>query len=157
MLKYDSFLNHIFTTETSFQTLENFDTKITDLIKGDLEIVKYIIDDNKLYYNCFQNCTPYAKDFTKYFNSIVEKNPFKNTLFYLFSHEGLDPYEVRNITSSETLNLLEKVPAFIFNRDTNKRFEKNKYLLPDPYLIGPDNLAIADSWGEVVDMITSKS
>ena len=53
MLKYDSFLSHIFTTETSFQTLEKFDTTISDLIKGDLEIVKYVIDDNKLYYDCF--------------------------------------------------------------------------------------------------------
>ncbi len=76
MLKYDSFLSHIFTTETSFQNLEKFDTTIPDLIKGDLEIVKYVIDDNKLYYNCFQNCTPYAKDFTKYFNEIVGKNQF---------------------------------------------------------------------------------
>lgn len=45
----------------------------------------------------------------------------------------------------------------MFNRDTNKKFEKNKYMLPDPYIFHPDALAISDTWGDAIDMITTRS
>ena len=43
------------------------------------------------------------------------------------------------------------------NGNPLKRFEKEKFLLPDPYIIGSVDLRIADSWGDAVDMITRKS
>jgi hypothetical protein len=69
----------------------------------------------------------------------------------------MENFKVSDIDNLEILNLLETVPAFMFNRDTNKRFEKYKFLLPDPYIIGSVDLRIADSWGDAVDMITRKS
>jgi len=55
------------------------------------------------------------------------------------------------------LNTFENVPAFMFNRDTKKRFEKNKYMLPDPYIFHPEALAISETWGDAIDMITTRS
>ena len=128
-----------------------------DELKAYHEITKYVISDNKLYYDCFSHCSYYTRFFTEYLNGIVEKNQFENTLFYLFSNEGMENFKVSDIDNLQILNLLETVPAFMFNRDTNKRFEKNKFLLPDPYIIGSVDLRIADSWGDAVDMITRKS
>ena len=69
----------------------------------------------------------------------------------------MENFKVSDIDNFQFLNLLETVPSFMFNRDTNKRFEKEKFLLPDPYIIGSVDLRIADSWGDAVDMITRKS
>lgn len=45
----------------------------------------------------------------------------------------------------------------MFNIDSKKRFEKKKFMFPDPYVVGRNNLALADSWGDVVEMIQKKS
>lgn len=55
------------------------------------------------------------------------------------------------------MDYFENVPAFMFNRDTNKRFEKKKFMLPDPYIFHPEALAISESWGDAIDMIITKS
>ncbi len=110
-----------------------------------------------MYFDCFGKCSLYALYSTEYFNSLLEREHFKNTLFYLITEDGLDYYHLRNVTDPEIFNAFEHVPAFMFNRDTNKRFEKNKYMLPDPYIFHPEALAISETWGDAIDMITAKS
>ena len=90
MQKYEPLLAHIQTSETSFQTLQMFDELVQPKIKNLLQITKYIIYDQKLYYDCHGICTEYSDDFTEYLNGIVENNAFKNTLFYLVTDEGID-------------------------------------------------------------------
>jgi len=66
-------------------------------------------------------------------SGIVENNIFKDTVFYVYTNEGLD-LETLDFFRDNLwlLDLWENLPAFIFNRDTEKRFEKNKFLFPDP-------------------------
>jgi glyoxylase-like metal-dependent hydrolase (beta-lactamase superfamily II) len=71
--------------------------------------------------------------------------------------DGLTPppsYFGMNVAMNKKgYDTFENVPAFMFNRDTNKRFEKNKYMLPDPYIFHPEALAISETWGDAIDMI----
>lgn len=131
---------------------------VPDLYKSKLEFTSYVIKDNKLYYNCHGRCAGYAEDFTEYLNGIVQNNIFKDTMFYICANEGID-YNNNQKWRDEphTLDLIENVPAFMFNRDTNKRFEKKKWMIPDPYVTGIQNIAIGNSWGDVVEMIKEKS
>jgi len=41
----------------------------------------------------------------------------------------------------------------MFNRDSKKQFEINKFMIPDPYLMGERNLALGDSWGSFIEII----
>ena len=123
-----------------------------------MEFTSYIIKDNKLYYNCHGLCWSYAEDFTEYLNGIVENNVFKDTMFYVCVDEGIDYHNNRHWRDDHNLlDLVENVPAFMFNRDTNKRFEKKKWMIPDPYVTGIQNIAIGNSWGDVVEMIKERS
>ena len=73
MLKFASLLAHITINDNSFKTLENFDTQISNELKHSIDITKYVIKDNKLYFDCFGNCSLYALYSTEYFNGLLEK------------------------------------------------------------------------------------
>ncbi len=79
-------------------------------------------------------------------------------MFYVCVDEGIDYHNNRRWRDEpHILDLVENVPAFMFNRDTNKRFEKKKWMIPDPYVTGIQNIAIGNSWGDVVEMIKERS
>ena len=72
-------------------------------------------------------CLSYAEEFTEYLNGIVENNVFKDTMFYVNMDEGIDLEN--NLwwrDEPHTLDLIENVPSFMFNRDIKKKFEKKK-------------------------------
>lgn len=79
-------------------------------------------------------------------------------MFYVCTDEGIDLENVaRWRDDTDSIELVENVPAFMFNIDTNKRLEKKKWMIPDPYVTGLQNIAIGDSWGDVVEMIRERS
>jgi hypothetical protein len=79
-------------------------------------------------------------------------------MFYVCTDEGLDLMNVEEWRDEPpTLDLVENVPAFMFNIDTKKRFEKKKWMIPDPYVTGVQNIAIGESWGDVVEIIRERS
>ena len=73
MLKYASLLAHITITDKSFMTLDKFDTEVSSELKHSIYITKYVIKDNKLYFDCFGNCSLYALYSTEYFNGLLER------------------------------------------------------------------------------------
>jgi hypothetical protein len=103
-------------------------------------------------------CSGYSDDFTEYLNNIVENNVFRDTMFYVCTDEGIDLENVfKWRDDTKTIDLIENVPAFMFNIDTKKRLEKKKWMIPDPYVTGLQNIAIGESWGDVVEMIRDRS
>lgn len=79
-------------------------------------------------------------------------------MFYVCTDEGLDLEDVSKWRHyPDTIDIIENVPAFMFNIDTKKRLEKKKWMIPDPYVTGLQNIAIGESWGDVVEMIRERS
>jgi hypothetical protein len=113
-------------------------------------VLKVVIKDNALFYTCFRSCTGYSIDFVNYLGTILEDSIITDTEFYFFTEEGM---EVTPPAISELYNIISKIPSFMYNKDTEKYLERNKFLLPDPYIIGNNAIRIYESWEHLTKSI----
>ena len=113
-------------------------------------VLKIVIKDNFIYYNCFRDCSGYSIDFINYIGSLLESNIVNDSFFYFLTEEGL---EVTPPAVSELQNIISSLPSFMYNKDTEKYLEKSKSLLPDPYIIGHNTIRIYENWDNLVKSI----
>ena len=120
MEKYEPLLDHIQITNKSFEILRMFDENILIEDKQSLQFSKFVIKDNKVYYDNYDNgYDAYSKGFAEYLSKIAENNLFKDTAFYVFCNEGIDIADISWYRDDpDILNYVENLPAFMFNRDT---------------------------------------
>ena len=91
MEKYEPLLDHIRITNNSFELLRLLDETIMRDDKRGLQLTKYVIKDNQVYYDNFDGSyEAYTLGFAEYLAEIAENNIFKDTAFYIFNNEGID-------------------------------------------------------------------
>jgi hypothetical protein len=81
----------------------------------------------------------------RYIQKLNQKYSIKNLDFLFYCIDDLTRVSV--IKSDTQLKKIRDIPAFMFSKNIDSVFEKNKLLLPDPYVV-------TKRWGNIVNQIS---